>query len=148
MALAQAMWTHGHSLTVESPDRIRSEWRAGFFIRLIGKPGTTNWLHFGIPTPVIVNDNRLTIDSALVRLRCESNQAAVTNVHVYDGEGRIATHDGLSLAPSAWGMYRFGVQNRPKVLWGVGVTLGVRFNGTTDQQNTMEISAAGVDFLP
>jgi hypothetical protein len=34
------------------------------------------------------------------------------------------------------------------VFWGVGVTLGVRFNGATDQQNTINISAAGVDFLP
>ncbi|MFC0003488.1 DUF6623 family protein [Micromonospora siamensis] len=148
MALAQAMWAHGHSLAVEFPDRMRSEWRAGFFIRLIGRSGTTNWLHFGIPTPVIVNDNRLAIDSALVRLRCESNQAALTNVHVFDGERRIAAHDGLNLAPSAWEMLRFAVPNRPEVLWGVGVTLGVRFNGATDQQNTMEISSAGVDFFP
>ncbi|MBY8870588.1 hypothetical protein K7640_01875 [Micromonospora sp. PLK6-60] len=148
MALEQAMWAHGHSLAVEFPDRIRSEWRAGFFIRLVGRPGTTNWLHFGIPTPVIVNDNRLAIDSALIRFRCETNQAAVTNVHVFDGEKRIAAHDNLSLAPSTFGMQRFAVPGRPEVLWGVGLTLGVRFTGTTDQQNTMEISSAGVDFFP
>src|SRR3712207_2453795 len=105
MALEKAMWTHGHGVAVEFPDRIKSEWRAGFFIRLVGKNGTTNWLHFGIPTPVIVNDNRLSIDSALVRLRCESAQAAVTNVHVFDGEKRIAAHDGLSLAPANWTMH-------------------------------------------
>ncbi|MEV0154291.1 DUF6623 family protein [Micromonospora sp. NPDC050686] len=148
MALEQAMWAHGHSLAVEFPDRIKSEWRAGFFIRLVGRPGTTNWLHFGIPTPVIVNDNRLAIDSALIRFRCETSQAAVTNVHVFDGEKRIAAHDNLALAPTTFGMQRFGVPGRPEVLWGVGVTLGVRFNGTTDQQNTMEISSAGVDFFP
>jgi hypothetical protein len=148
MALEKAMWTHGHGLAVEFPDRIKSEWRAGFFIRLVGRSGTTNWLHLGIPTPVIVNDNRLAIDSALVRLRCESAHAAVTNVHVFDGEKRIAAHDGLSLAPANWTMHRFGVPNRPEILWGVGVTLGVRFNGSTDQQNTMEISSAGVDFFP
>jgi len=148
MPLEKAMWTHGHHLAVEYPDRIKSEWRAGFFIRLTGNPGTTNWLHFGIPTPVIVNDNRLAIDSALVRFRANSAQTAVTNVHVFDGENRISAHDGLSLSPPNWEMRRFGVVNRPEILWGVGVTLGVRFSGATDAQNTLEISSAGVDFFP
>lgn len=148
MAIEQASWTHGHGLAVEVPQNIKSEWRAGFFIRLIGKPNTTNWLHFGIPTPVIVSGNRLAIDSALVRMRCDSTSADLTNVHVYDGEARIAAHDNLNHSPSAWTMLRFAVPNRPDVRWGIGVTLGVRFSGTTDAANTMEISAAGCDFWP
>lgn len=148
MALEQASWTHGHGLAVEVPGNIKSEWRAGFFIRLVGRPNTTNWLHFAIPTPVIVKDNRLAIDSALVRMRSESTAADITNVHVFDGENRIAAHDNLDLSPSAWTMLRFAVPNRPEVKWGIGVTLGVRFTGSTDQANTMEISAAGCDFLP
>jgi hypothetical protein len=148
MPLEKAMWTHGHSVAVEFPDRIKSEWRAGFFIRIVGKPATTNWFHFGIPTPVIVNDNRLVIDSALVRLRSLSTHADITNVHIFDGENRVAAHDGLDMSPTSWQMLRFAVPTRPEVRWGVGLTLGVRFAGTTDEQNTMEISAAGVDFLP
>ena len=148
MALEQAMWTHGHGAAVEFPDRMQSEWRAGFFLRLVGRPNTTNWIHFGIPTPVIVNDNRLVIDSALVRLRSLSTQADLTNVHVFDGENRVAAHDGLNHSPTSWQMLRFAVPNRPEVRWGIGVTLGVRFTGTTEQQNTLEIAAAGVDFLP
>jgi hypothetical protein len=34
------------------------------------------------------------------------------------------------------------------VRWGIGVTLGVSFTGTSDTQNTMEISSAGCDFIP
>lgn len=147
MALEMAMWTHGHNLNVEFPDRIQSEWRAGFYIRLIGRPGTTNWLHFGVPTPVIVDDNRLNIDSALIRLKCAGSHAAVTNVHVFDGETKIASHDGLSLAPTSFSMHRFNVPGKPDVRWGIGVTLGVRFTGTTNAQNTMEISSAGCDFI-
>lgn len=148
MALAQAMWAHGHGMQIEVPGNIKSEWRAGFFIRVIGKPSTTNWFHFAIPTPVIVNNNRLNIDSALIRFRSNSNKAVITNVHVFDGERRIAAHDGLNLAPTAWNMHRFGVPGKPDVLWGLGVTLGVAFRGTTDAENTIELSAAGCDLIP
>lgn len=142
------MWAHGHTMQVEVPTNVKNEWRAGFFIRVVGKPNTTNWFHFAIPTPVIVNDNRLAIDSALLRFRSNSGQAKVTNIHVFDGERRIAAHDGLNLAPSPWNMHRFAVPGRPEVLWGVGVTIGVSFTGANDDANTMEISAAGVDFMP
>lgn len=148
MALEKAMWAHGHSMVIEYPDRIQSEWRAGFYIRVVGRSGTTNWLHFAIPTPVIVNDNRLAIDSGLVRFRSKSSHAAITNVHIFDGENRIAAHDGLNVAPSALGMQRYAVPGKPEVRWGIGLTLGVRFSGSTNEQNTMEIASAGVDFLP
>lgn len=146
MAIHQAMWTHAHAVSVEFPDRMQSEWRAGFFIRLTGRPTTTNWLHFGIPTPVIVRDNRLSLDSAMIRWRANSTGARITNVHVFDGENRIAAHDGLSLSNTAWQFSRFAVPRRPDVRWGIGVTVGVSFTGSTDAANTMEFSSAGCDF--
>ena len=146
-ALKQAMWTHGHAMAVEVPDRIASTWRAGFFIRVVGKPNTTNWFHFHIPTPVIVKDKRLMIDSAMIRFRTGSTQAAVTNVHIFDGEGRIAAHDGLNLSPQGnFAFQRFDAAGKPDVLWGTGVTVGVRFGTGTDAQRTMEFSSAGIDF--
>jgi hypothetical protein len=148
MALAQAMWAHGHSMVVEYPDNLRSEWRAGYFIRVVGKPNTTNWFHFAIPTPVIVDDNRLAIDSCLVRFRSNSPNAMITNVHIFDGENRIAASNNLTLAPATWNMHRFTVPTKQEVLWGIGVTLGVKFIGDNDDENTIEISSAGVDFLP
>ena len=77
-----------------------------------------------------------------------STHASITNVHVFDGETRIANHDGLDLSPTSFQMLRFAVPGRPEVRWGVGVTLGVGFTGTSDAQNTMEISSAGCDFVP
>lgn len=146
--LEKAMWSHGHGMVIEWPGNIRSEWRAGFFIRVVGSRDTTNWFHFAIPTPVIVNDNRLRLDSVLIRFRSNSPGADVTNVHVYDGEKLIAAHNGLDLSPSAWTMSRFKVPGQPEVLWGIGVTVGVRFSASTDEGNTMEFASAGCDFLP
>ncbi|MCA5892923.1 hypothetical protein LEP48_06085 [Isoptericola sp. NEAU-Y5] len=147
MPINHAMWAHGHSMAVENPSALVSEWRAGFFIRTIGRAGSTNWFHFGIPTPVIVDDDRLTIDSALVRLKSAGRGARVTHVHVFDGERRVAAHDGLSVAPTGWEMLRWPVPGRPEVLWGVGVTLGVAFSGASDAENTLELASAGVDFF-
>ena len=146
MAIEKAMWTHGHNMIVEHPANLKSEWRAGFFIRVVGKSNQTNWFHFAIPTPVIVNDKRLKIDSVLIRFKSNSNQATVTNVHVYDGETKIASHDGLNLYPSKYEGFRFKVPGNHPVSWGIGISIGVKFTGTTDSKNTMEFLSAGADF--
>lgn len=145
--LKKAMWIHGHSLKIEFPDRVASDWRAGFFIRVIGKPNTTNWFHFHIPTPVIVKDKRLMVDSAMLRFRSGSAGAAVTNVHVFDGENRIGAHDGLAISPQGeFAFKRFDVPGKPQVLWGAGISVGVRFGGGSDAARTLEFSSAGIDF--
>ena len=146
MAITQAMWIHGHSIKVEYHDRIKSIWRAGFYARIVGKPSTTNWFHFSIPTTVIVSDKRQMIDSVMIRFKSGSSNAKITNVHIYDGERKIASHDGLNLSPSTWSWPRFNVPGKPDILWGVGISIGVSFTGTTDAQNTLEFSSAGVDF--
>jgi hypothetical protein len=97
---------------------------------------------------VIVNDNRLRIDSAMIRFRCGSLSADVTNIHVFDGENRIFAKDGMNLSPTGWHFERAILPNKPEAFFGVGVTLGVRFGGANDAQNTMEFASAGVDFLP
>ncbi|HEV2708149.1 MAG TPA: DUF6623 family protein [Pyrinomonadaceae bacterium] len=147
MPLAHAMWTHGHSLQIEYPDRIESVWRAGFFIRIVPKLNTGNWFHFAIPTPVIVDDNRLTVGSVLLRFRTGSTVACVTAVHIYDGEVKIASHDGLALAPTSWGTPRFDVPGHPEIKWGLGISIGVTIGGGTGSRN-MEFASAGCDFLP
>ena len=146
MAITQAMWVHGHKMTIENPSKLKAVWRAGFFIRVVGQPSTTNWFHFAIPTTVIVNDKRQMMDSAMLRFRAGSSSAAVTNVHIYDGEGIRTRYDGLNLSPTNFGLERFNVAGKPDVLWGIGISIGVRFTGTTDAQNTLEFSAAGCDF--
>ncbi|HNW88415.1 MAG TPA: hypothetical protein PKN48_02060 [Bacteroidales bacterium] len=146
MAITQAMWIHGHSIKVEYPTRIKSIWRAGFYARIVGKPSTTNWFHFSIPTTVIVKDKRQMIDSVMLRFKSGSGYAKVTSVHIYDGEAKIAAHDGLNLHPNAYGLERFDVPGKPDIHWGVGISVGVSFTGTTDAQNTMEFSSAGCDF--
>ena len=148
MTLAQAMWDHGHSMQIEYPDRLHSSWRPGFDIRVEGTPNTDNWFHFAIPTTVIVNEDRLRVNSVMLRFRTGSNSAFVHAVHIYDGENRIASHDGLRLSPRDWSFQRFDVPVHPEILWGLGISIGVRFEGTQPADNRMEFSSAGCDFNP
>lgn len=148
MALAEASWTHGTSLRIENPGGLSNHWRAGFFIMVEGQPGTTNWFHFPIPTPVIVSDRRLRVDSVMLRYRCASPQAVVHAVHIFDGENRIAAHDGLRNAPMGdFAFERFAVPGQPEVLWGLGLTVGVAFESANPAENRMEFAAAGCDFI-
>lgn len=143
--ITQALWTHGHTVKVEYQDRLSSIWRAGFFARLVGRRGTTNWIHFAIPTDLIVRDKRQMLDSAMLRFRSPGSGARVTNVHVYDGERRIAAFDGLNLKHSDFGFDRFTIPGRPDVFLGLGISVGLAFDGAGDAENTIEFSSVGCD---
>ncbi len=100
--ISYASWIHGHSMEIEYPDRIIWQVRKGYAYQLEGKPGTANWFHFAIPTPVIVNDVRLRIDSIILRFLTGSVDAFVRDVHIYDGEkhSQIACPDCKTESPA------------------------------------------------
>ena len=143
--IAHAMWIHGHTMQIEYPDRVASERRTGFSINIEGKPNSTNWFHFAIPTPVIVNDVRLRADSVMLRFKTYSADAWVRDVHVYDGETRIAVHDKVNLSKDHL-FERFYIPDRPEVLWGIGISIGVAC-GVEMMDHHMEFFAAGCDFM-
>ena len=143
--ISYASWIHGHAMTIEYPDRIASAIRRGFAYQIEGMPGTTNWFHFAIPTPVIINDVRLQIDSIMLRMETGSIDSFVRDVHIYDGERRIAVHNEVYLVEDNW-FVRFEVPEIPLVRWGVGISLGVGF-GVEMMSHTMNFVSAGADFV-
>jgi len=143
----QAMWAHGHSIQIEFADRVQSVWRGGSLISIAGRQNTDNWFHFAIPTPVIVNDRRLRAGSVLLRFRTNSDNAFVHAVHIYDGESRITAQDNLRLSPRAWSLQQFDVPNDPEIRWGLGISIGVRFQGANPNDNRIEFSSAGCNFI-
>jgi len=48
-----AMWIHGTAVQIEYPERLARVQRMAFHTRVVGNPGTSNWLHFPISTPVV-----------------------------------------------------------------------------------------------
>jgi peptidoglycan hydrolase-like protein with peptidoglycan-binding domain len=146
-SIAEASWTHGTSIQVEDQGAVDSMRRFGFFTRIVGKAGTTNWFHFAIPTPVIVNDVRKSIGPCLLRFQTGGTAAVVRDVHIYDGEVRVAAHDFVNLSGSQ-PLARFGVAHAPAVLFGVGISIGVQFGRGTAPQRSMDFISAGCDFRP
>jgi hypothetical protein len=146
-AIGHAMWTHGTSLLVEVDANVESIRRYGFYTRVIGKPGTTNWYHFAIPTAVIVSNKRLSFARAMLRFATGGANAVVRDVHVFDGSARIIAHQNVNLSGSQ-SFAVFGVPHKPPVYWGAGISIGVQTGTGTATQRRMDFISAGIDFLP
>jgi hypothetical protein len=143
--ISYASWIHGHSMEIEYPDRMASAIRRGYAYQVEGKPGTNNWFHFAVPTPVIINDVRLQIDSVMLRMATGSVDSFVRDVHIYDGEVRIAVHEEVYLVEDNW-FVRFEVPETPYLRWGLGISLGVGF-GVEMMAHTMDFVSVGADLI-
>ena len=84
--------------------------------------------------------------SVLLRFRTGSADAWVEQVHVYDGDIKIAQHAGLRLS-GEHPFERFEVPAHPEVQGGLGVSIGAAF-GAEPLSHAMEFIAAGCDFIP
>ncbi|MDP5183870.1 hypothetical protein QOZ88_14625 [Blastococcus sp. BMG 814] len=157
MPLSHVTWTHGHAVAVEHPDRVRRTWLAGFYARIEADAGTTLWIHYAIPTPVIVPDGgRLNPTAVRVRFRTYYD-SWIEKVHVYDGERRIAAHEPggtaeepLGWSSSTWASRRLTIPGSPEALSGIGVSLnlnyGLQAEGEEDPMHRIEIAAVGCEF--
>jgi len=143
--ISYASWIHGHSMQVEYPDQIAAQRRTGMSFDIEGKPGTFNWFHFAIPTPVIINDVRLQADSVLLCFWTGSPDAFVQHVHVYDGRYRIAEFNDINLSQDQ-PFVRLTLPDAPQILQALGISLGVGF-GVEAMAHNMEFYAAGCDFV-
>ena len=78
---------------------------------------------------VIVENNRLRIDSVMLRFR--TSGGGVDAVHVYDGETKIATEDNPAgrVDSAGWTRVRVGVDSdkHAAVRWGIGILIKLRF---------------------
>jgi subtilisin family serine protease len=142
--LAHAMWTHGSNVEVENSGGIAAMKRTGFCGAFAGKPGTGNWFHFAVPTPVIVEGKRLRLDSIIVMFQTDPD-VTVTNIHIYDGPQKIESYDGLALSGSHL-FERFDVLNT-YARYGIGITVGVNFGKDTTKPHVVKFVAAGADFM-
>jgi hypothetical protein len=144
-AVSYASWIHGNGMQVEYPDRVVRLEHDGWGTVVEGKPGTANWFHFVIPTPVIVNDVRLRAHSILLSFSTGSADAFVRDVHVWDGSRRIAALDDVNLQPGE-PSERLLIPDTPAMGFGLGISLGVGF-GVEPMDHSITFYAAGCDFV-
>jgi len=127
MTLKQASWTHGPGIELES--RSWAALRQGFYATVTpSNESQAGWVHFVIPSPVVINSVRSKFDSA--RIKFTTGPAAkITNVHVYDGEIKIAEFNGLNVTGKLETI-AFQLPKDREVLWGTAISVGVHFAGT------------------
>jgi hypothetical protein len=138
----QASWTNGVDVALEN-----SSWsalRQGFGTTV--RPSnvdTSGWVHFAIPTPVILSNVRVTAGQALVRFST-GPQAKIGAFHVFDGEVNISEQNGLSLG----GTLQVATQQlkRPSILFGTGISVLLNFTGTGPDA-WVQLIGAGIDFF-
>lgn len=143
--ITHAMWTHGHSLQVQNPELAKVT-KLGYSVQIDQKPGSHNWIHFAIPTPVIINDTRAQAGSILLVFKTGSKDAWIDAVHVYDGDKRIATYDNLHLSPKDNKLERFSIPGNPQITWGLGISVGIS-TGVESMSHTFGFISAGCDFV-
>jgi len=88
-------WTHGVNVQIEYPDRIAGGTeeevaeprRSGWGTLVYQKENTTNWFHFAIPTPVIMNNQEANL--RFIRLRAEINETARIDMIHFRHDNRI-----------------------------------------------------------
>ncbi len=140
-------WVHGSSMQIEYPYRITSVRHTGPFVRIEGAAGQNTWVHLPVPTPTVLDGNKMRVGTALLSFRARAN-AKVNEVIVYDGERRIAEHMDLDLRNDNLDA-RFEVPGNPEAGQGINITLGVSFADSAPDVRSMqiEIIGAGIEFL-
>jgi len=144
-AISYASWIQGYVMQVEHPELLASDSRIGWCAFVTGNPGTENWFHFAIPTPVVVNDVRLQADSIMLRFDTGSADAWVRQVDIWDGWKQIGTFPDLNWSGQHW-FERLIVPNTPAMGYGLGISVGVDF-GVEAMDHGMKFYGAGCDFV-
>jgi hypothetical protein len=99
--------------------------RQGFGVTFSLPANGGDWIHLAIPTPVIVEDRRATLDRVLILFDARET-SALLQVHVWDGPDRILVRDGLRVegdhahSLSADNIFPVG---RDGINWGCGISM-------------------------
>lgn len=139
------VWTHGHNIEVEFPERLETLQRLSTYARAKGNANTVNWFHFAIPTMSDVQGAEIKLGSVFLRMRCGSLDAFVDSVYIYDGEERIAEFEDLHLNPQVFDTLRLDPPDLLKLTAGLGVSVRVVF-GEEDMSHIIEFSSVGAVF--
>ncbi|KYK31232.1 MAG: hypothetical protein AYK19_04115 [Theionarchaea archaeon DG-70-1] len=148
MAKLQAFWVHGVSAQIEREGYFISKRRFGFGA-MFNTHGA-EWFHFDVPTPVILDGQRSSLNKIFVLYRTEGT-AKITAIHVYDASKKIKAYDNLSLSGdhskvidkyNSW-----VITPPPQMIFGLGISVHVDFGkATTGSVPGIMFVTAGADF--
>jgi hypothetical protein len=138
-----ASWAHGNTAVSENPDLASR--RQGFGATFVIPADTGQWIHLPVPSPVLEEDARATLDQVLVSFDARTT-SSLEHVHVWDGGGRIAAHENLGLKGdhTAIGSDNIFKVGRPDIFFGIGISV---FFAGGELDSEVFIPGFGGDFL-
>jgi hypothetical protein len=141
--IVHAMWVHGNNMSIQDPVTVVNEARKGngIHFQVIDVP-LNIWVHFSIPTPVMVDGDRLRLASVLIQFVSDP-KAYVEDVHVWDGDKKVAWWNDQHL--SGTHTARFDVKGDVRVKRGLDVAIRVAPE-TTAGPLDMHFVGVGCDF--
>jgi hypothetical protein len=165
--IKHASWAHGNAMVPELQSGLLvRHWGGGTQIQFtfgLNQTPPAAWCHIPIPTPVIVNDVRLRVQTLFLLFKT-GQHAAIDNVHIFDGPNRIHTWDaniGSGGAGRRTGDHSRGTDpvntltlpNPHSVMFGMSIAFTfvpvalTTSSPPVDPEGTLLITAAGADFF-
>ena len=142
-----AMWVHGHAAQSQIANLRLLE---GDGVAYTGHLDEELWVHFAVPTPVIIADQRPALVRAFVLFRTGGG-AAIVKVGIWDGARLAAEFDDLRLEGDHSQRLddgnTFMIANPFPVFWGIGISVLTRFGQQTGgDAGFVRFASAGADF--
>lgn len=103
------------------------------------------WVHYAIPSPVIVNSRRVTANKLLVKSTSTEAKFYIQELEIWDANQRIFVKQGLKL----WGpdkMHGFAIPKPKTVLFGLCVSIKIKGERVA-ADSILEISGVGIDMV-
>lgn len=149
MVIKAAFWVHGNSVVPQSDNpsvnKIRYGWGTHF-----KASNQYVWFHIPFTTPVILEDIRPLLSKIFVFYSTQGD-VKITSVHIYDGATAVKKIDGLALQGAHYQQIdssnSWTINPSIKMLYGLGLTVGVEFGKFTSVVPEIVFYAAGVDFV-
>ena len=143
-ALAQikaAIWEHGNIVVAENPVISMKKWGWGTTIK---QNNSSNWFHFNISTPVLLDGVRSPLKKIFVFFNA-SPSTKITQIDVWDGARLIKTIDNLSITgdhSKAIDEHNSWIIDQEIIYYGLGLSVHVTFGNDGE----ITFTSAGTDF--
>jgi len=140
------MWTHGTSVQIQDKAWETKAFREGHSTRVIPSgDNNVGWLHFAIPTPVMVDDPPLKAQSALLRFGA-GPQASIIHFQVFHGIHKDAIYDQKVNYTNKDHPIEVPLTKQPVIIGGIDISIQVLFTETAPKIAYIDLIGAGIRF--
>ncbi|MFE5689632.1 DUF6623 family protein [Streptomyces sp. NPDC056512] len=135
------IWLPGHTVKVECPWwHVQVKGNIG----RIARPDESGWCHFSIPTPVLVANEEMYLNSASLMFST-GDQATITTVEIWHGDTSVLLKENLALQGDGR-VEMFTLDDEYPAERGVGIAAYMTFGPKADD-SWVDFISVGAEFI-